>query len=427
MPSYVSPFTGDVIQQTDVTYYALNFSANTQLYWPSVLSGSQVPASRIMDCTPSTSGLTVFLPDALQGSNGIDILFRNFGSQTFYVAQYGGSGSVAIAPGISKYFYLSDNSTDAGVWQNVTFGAGTSSADAASLAGAGLSAIAGRLAVTQSVQVSSSSPTITDASRAKTFVWNGGNGSFTLPNATTLSAGWWIGFRNSGTGTLNLVTVGGSYINGAANVTANPGNSGFIFYQESTGNFYTIGLQTPTNVTFTSAVYDVDNITGSTLSLVSFAPIIQTYVSLSGTRTTPLEVILPATTALYILINDTTTTVYDISFAISGSSATPTVLAPGQIITALSDGNQLIILSQNSSTYFYGADGSAALPTFSFLSDTITGMYLASTGVLGLTANGANIMTLDGSTPSSPQISTPASISTSQTINAQGGVLGGTF
>jgi hypothetical protein len=427
MPSYVSPFTGDVVQQTDVTYYALAFSANTQLYWPLVLNGAQVPASRIMDCTPSTSGLTVFLPDASQGSTGIDILFRNFGSQTFYVAQYGGSGSVAIPAGVSKYFYLSDNTTQAGVWQNVTFGTGTSSADAATLAGAGLAAISGQLAVTQSVQVSSSSPTINDASRAKTYVWSGGNGTFTLPNPTGLSAGWWIGFRNSGTGTLNLVTVGGALINGAANVTANPGNSGFIFYQESTGNFYTIGLQTPTNVTFTSAVYDVDNIIGPTLSLVSFAPIIQTYVSLSGTRTTPLEVILPATTALYILINDTTTTLYDISFAISGSSATPTVLAPGQIITALSDGNQLIILSQNSSTYYYGADGSAALPTFSFLSDTTTGMYLLSAGVLGLTANGANILTLDGSTPSTPAISSVASISTSKTVTAEGGVLGGTF
>jgi hypothetical protein len=427
MPTYVSPFTGDVVQQTDVTYYALNFSANTQLYWPSVLNGTQVPASRIMDCTPSTSGLTVFLPNASQGANGIDILFRNFGSQTFYVAQYGGSGSVAIAPGVSKYFYLSDNSTDAGVWQNVTFGTGTSSADAASLAGAGLAAISGKLAVTQNVLVSSAAPTINDASRAKTYVWTGGNGVFTLPNPTTLSAGWWIGFRNNGTGTLALATLGGALVNGVSNVAANPGNSGFIFYQESVGAFYTIGLQTPTNVTFTSAVYDVDNIVGPTLSLVSFAPIIQTYVSLSGTRTTPLNVILPATTALYILVNDTTTVLYDITFTVSGAPSPSLTLAPGSIVTALCDGNQLIILSQNSSTYYYGADGSASLPTFSFLSDTTTGMYLSSTGVLGLTANGASILTLDGSVPSTPNITTPATISTSKTITAEGGVLGGTF
>jgi len=427
MPSYVSPFTGDVVQQTDVTYYALDFSANTQLYWPSVLNGSQVPASRIMDCTPSTSGLTVFLPNASQGSNGIDILFRNFGSQTFFIAEFGGSGSSSIAPGESKYYYLSDNTTDAGVWQNVTFGTGTSSADAASLAGAGLAAISGKLAVSQTPITSSSSPTITDASRANTFVWTGGNGVFTLPLSSTLSAGWWVGFRNNGTGTLTLTPATGELINKSVNVSVPPNGSGFIFYQQSTGEFYTIGLQTPSNVTFTSAVYDVDNIIGPTLSLVTFAPVIQTYVSLSGTRTTSLEVILPATTALYILINDTTTVLYDILFSISGSLASPTVLAPGSIITALSDGNQLIILSQSSAVYFYGADGSAALPTFSFLSDTSTGMYLDATGSLGFTANGANILTLDNTIPSTPLISTTAEIATSGVVTATSGILGGTF
>ena len=421
MPSYVSPFTGDVVQQTDVTYYALNFSTNTQLYWPLVLNGDQVPASRIMDCTPSTTGLTVFLPNAAQGANGIDILFRNFGSQTFYVAQYGGSGSVAIAPGVSKYFYLSDNSTEAGVWQNVTFGTGTSSADAATLAGAGLAAISGKLAVTQDVQVSASSPTITDLSRAKTFVWTGGNGTFTLPNTTTLSAGWWIGFRNNGTGTLALATTSGQLVNDTTNVTINPGDSGFIFLQTSTGEYYTIGLQTPSNVTFSSAVYDVDNIVGPTLSLVTYAPIIQTYVSLSGVRVTPLNVVLPATTALYILINDTTTSLYDITFTVSGNSSPSLTTAPGDIVTALCDGNTIIILSQNSSTFFYGANGSALLPTFSFLSDTTTGMYLNSTGILGLTANSTNMMLLDNSTPSSPTVTTQAN------FTATGGIDGGVF
>lgn len=421
MPSYVSPFTGDVVQQTDVTYYPLNFSVNTQLYWPSVLNGTQVPASRIMDCTPSTTGLTIFLPNAAQGANGIDILFRNFGSDTFYIAQYGGSGSSSIAPGESKYYYLSDNSTEAGVWQNVTFGTGTSSADAASLAGAGLAAISGKLAVTQFPLTSSSSPTITDASRAQTFVWTGGNGVFNIPVSTTLSAGWWIGFRNNGTGSIVLTPNTGERINKLVNVSVPPGGSGFIFYQQSTNEFYTIGLQTPSNVTFTSAVYDVDNIIGPTLSLVTFAPVIQTYVSLSGTRTTPLTVILPATTALYILINDTSTTLYDINFSISGSVAAPTVLAPGSIITALSDGNQLIILSQSSSVYFYGADGSASLPTFSFLTDTSTGMYLSAAGILGLTANGVSMMLLDNSTPSNPQITTQANFA------ATGGIDGGIF
>jgi hypothetical protein len=421
MPTYVSPFTGDVVQQTDVTYYQLEFSEDTQLYWPLVLNGTQVPASRIMDCTPSTSDLIVFLPNASQGANGIDILFRNFGSDTFYVEQYGGGGSVAIDPGISIYFYLSDNSTEAGVWQNVTFGAGTSSADAASLAGPGLAAISGKLTTSQTVNTSSSVPTLNNASRTQTYVWTGGNGTWNLPDPTTLNAGWFIGFRNNGTGAISLLPYAGSLINDTTDLTINPQDSGFIFFQSSTGEFYTLGLQTPNNVTFSSAVYDVDSIVGPTLSLVSYAPIIQTYVALSGSRTTDLTVTLPATTQLYILINDTGATTYNINFAISGSGATPTTLAPGNIITALSDGNQLIILAQNSSTYFYAADGSALLPSFSFLNDTTTGMYLTGVGLLNFTANGANMMLIDNSVPASPQISTHAN------FIAEGGIDGGTF
>jgi hypothetical protein len=421
MPTYVSPFTGDVVQQTDVTYYALEFSENTQLYWPLVLNGSQVPASRIMDCTPTAADLIIYLPNAAQGANGIDILFRNFGEETFYVELYGGGGSVAIDPGISLYFYLSDNSTEAGVWQNVTFGAGTSSADAASLAGPGLAAISGKLSTSQTVNTSSSVPTINNASRTQTYVWTGGNGTWNLPDPTTLNAGWYIGFRNNGSGAVSIVPYAGSLINDTTNVTINPQDSGFIFFQSSTGEFYTLGLQTPANVTFSSAVYDVDSIIGPSLSLVSYAPIIQTYVNLSGTRTTDLTVTLPATTQLYILINDTTTTSYNIQFAISGSGASPTVLAPGNIITALSDGNQLIILAQNSSTYFYAADGSALLPSFSFLSDTSTGMYLTGVGLLNFAANGANMMLIDNSVPANPKIETPAN------FTATGGIDGGTF
>jgi hypothetical protein len=171
---------------------------------------------------------------------------------------------VSIPAGVSKYFYLSDNSTSAGVWQNVTFGAGTSSADAASLAGNGLVALSGKLNTTQNVVEVSSTPSITDASRAATFVWTGGNGTFTLPTAASLTTGWYIAFRNNGTGAITITPQGTSTIDSLANITINPAESGFIVFQESSGNFFTVGLSVPSNVTFTSATYDVDSIVGNT-------------------------------------------------------------------------------------------------------------------------------------------------------------------
>lgn len=421
MPTYVSPFTGDVVQQTDVTYYALNFSTNQSLHWPATVNPPEVPAARIMDCTPSTSGLSISLPPGGQGSVGTDILFRNFGAVSFVVVDFSGDSSVIVEPSESIYFYLSDNSTEDGLWQNVTFGTGTSSADAATLQGDGLTTLAGKLAVTQDPVTISSTPTITDADRAETLVWIGGNGTFTLPDVADLSAGWWIGFRNNGTGALTIIGTGASQINNQPNITVNPGESGILMYQLTTGNFFTVGLATPSNVTFTSATYDVDAVVGSTFSLVSYAPIIQTYVALSGTRTTDLNVTLPATTQLYILVNDTGAVLYNVTFQISGSSQTPIPLGPGTVATVLSDGNFLYVLSQNTTSFYYAADGSAAVPSYSFISDTATGMYLDANNILGLTANGSNIMLLDGTTPGSETVTTPGE------FTALNGIKGGTF
>jgi hypothetical protein len=407
MPTFVSPFTGDVVQQTDVTYFELNFSTNQTLHWPATVNPPEVPAARIMDCTPSTAGLSIALPPGGQGSVGTDIFFRNFGAVAFTVTNSAGGASVSIGAGVSKYFYLSDNSTDTGVWENLTFGTGTSSADAASLQGAGLTTLVGRLATTQAPILVSSTPTINDATRAQTLVWTGGTGTFTIPAANTLTPGWFFNFRNNGNGAVVVIGTGLSQINGKPSLTINPGDSGILMLQSSTGNFFTVGLATPSNVTFTSATYDADAVAGDTFNLVAYAPIIQSYVAVSGSRTTDLNVILPATTQLYILLNETEAP-YAITFQISGSSQTPIAVASGSVVTVLSDGNFLYLLSTNSTSFYYAANGSALAPSFTFLNDTSTGMYLDDDNILGLTANGVNMMLLDNSAPLDPQVSTTA-------------------
>jgi hypothetical protein len=421
MPTFTSPFTGTVVQPTDVSYYALEFDTDQDLYWPAVVNPTQVPAARIMDCTPLEADLHVNLPQGDQGSVGSDILFRNFGSYAFSIVDFSGASSVTINPGESKYFYLSDNSTVDGTWQNVTFGTGTSSADAATLQGYGLTTVNGKLCTTQNVVTVSSPPTLLDSSRAATFVWNNvGTGAFTLPPASSLTAGWFISFRNSGTGTLTIACSGSSSINGQSSINTNPGDSGLIAFQASTGNFFTVGLSTPSNVTFTSATYDVDTIVGATFSLVSYAPIIQTYVALSGTRTTTLDVILPATTQLYIISNNTSSGAYNITFNVSGGTSPDVVLTAGQVATILSDGNTLYVLSQSTTGTFFANDGSASAPSFSFNNDTATGMYLIGTSILGFAANGQEILKLDNSNLSSPQIVTDATFTA-------GLITGGTF
>lgn len=419
MSTFTSPFTGTIVEPTDVSYYALNFTQTTQLYWPAVVNPTQVPASRIMDCSTSVANLQVILPQGNQGSVGSDILFRNTGSVSFSIVDFSGDASVIIGPGKALYYYLSDNSTVDGIWQNITFGAGTSSADAATLQGAGLTTLFGKLAVTANIIEVSGSPTFTDASRANSYVWTSGAGTFTLPTSPSISNGWWIGFRNGGTGTLTITAPGTSKINTLSSIDINPNNSGFIYFEGSSGNYFTIGFAAEVNPTFTSGTYDVDSIVGSSLSLVSFAPNIQNYEALSGTRTTNLTVTLPAITQLYGFVNDTTSGAYTITFKVSGSSSSISLPA-GQVAIVIANGPTLYIISQTTTNIFYGVNGSAGVPTYSFTNDSTSGMYLIGSHILGFSANSIQMLNINNSNTLSPQISTPAAFNAAL-------ISGGTF
>jgi hypothetical protein len=405
MPTYVSPFTGTVVTQTQVSYLNLSISSNTQLYWPSNTPANGYTLARILDVSTATTALSVFLPPANEGTVGADSLIRNTGVDAVTVLNNDSSQSQVIQPGQAWYFYLSDNTTVGGVWQQIQFGTGTSAADANSLAGNGLSVAAGKLQVAQTVVDTLTQPVITNTDVTKTYNWIAGNGTLLMPNTSTLSNGWFINFRNNGTGNLVLQPQGVATINGETSVTTYPGDSGTIMLDTSTGipRFITVGLAAPVTSAFTSATYDVDSVIGPTLSLTNFAPIIQTYVALSGVRTTNLAVELPPITQLYIIVNDSSSG-YSLSFNVTGS-VYPAITVPfGTISTVLSDGNQLFIISQTITGTFFANNGTAANPSYTFTSDTSTGMYLQGAAVLGFSANGTQMLAIDKSISGSPVV-----------------------
>jgi hypothetical protein len=411
MTTYVSPFTGDIVQPTDVSYFSLTFGTNKTLVWPNyaVPGATTVAAARVMDCIATAASLQVFLPNAEQGSVGTDILFRNKGANTFSVVDSTGANAVNIAAGESKYFYLTDNSTSAGTWSNVAFGTGTSSADAASLVGNGLINLAGRLETSTDVIAVSSAPTFNEDSRALAYVWTSGAGTFNLPNPATISNGWFIMVRNGGTGALTIDPYSTQTIDGNSSLIFYPSDSATIVYDETTGNFFTVGLARQTALTYTAATYDVDSIPGSTFSLVTYAPNIQTYDAFSGTRTTNLTVELPAITQLYVVNNQTGSSAYDIIMQISGSLGTTVTVSNNTSVLLLSDGTNLSILSSQSAAGSYLANnGTLGAPAFSFTSDSTTGMYLVGNKHLGLASNNQLMLSVNASNLSNLQVSTPA-------------------
>lgn len=399
MTTFTSPFTGDIVQPTDVSYEAVALSGTLQLYWPQYVNtlGQQVTA-RIMDITAAASSILV-LPDATQASVGEDILIRNVGANAFTVRNFGGLGSFSVPAGSSYYTYLTNNTTTAGVWAQVAFGAGTSYADAATLAGNSTAAILGKLETTIVTNEYSSVPSITEASRSLCLVWTGGLGTWTLPAVSTLSSGWFILVRNNGTGALTINTSSvSSTIDGQVNLTLPLGDSCFICVNQDPAkqDFFTVGRSRPNSLTFSSATYDVDVVSGSTLSLVSNTPIIQRYTALSGTRTTSLLVQLPAVTQVYYMLNDTNQSGYNVTFQVQGSSQTPYALPTGRQAIILSDGNNLYPMLEASVGQYLANRGTAASPAFTFTLDPVTGMYSPNNSQLGFSVSGTNIATMDG-------------------------------
>ena len=74
--SYNSPFTGNVVQPTDVSFRSITLSANLQLEWPINGNATDDYAARIMQVSATTSGLELRMPPANQSSVGNDALIE---------------------------------------------------------------------------------------------------------------------------------------------------------------------------------------------------------------------------------------------------------------------------------------------------------------------------------------------------------------
>jgi hypothetical protein len=389
MTSYVSVFTGDVIQPTDVSYQAFSISANLDLVWPQDGDAAGDYVARIMQISASTSGLFVDMPPANQTSVGTDSLIRNVGANSFTVRDYNGNTIVAVAAGDAKYVYVTSNATAAGTWGVIAFGAGSSSADASTLAGYGLKAISTTLNQSHPVATTSSTFTAGAADRAKNYVWTGGAGSVTLLNATTLGNDWFVMLRNGGTGTLTVTPSSGQLINGSASLVMQVSDSAFICCSGTA--FYTVGLGRTTNFSFSVLAYPITS--GGSPYTLTAAQAQNTIISLTGTLTTPVTINVPAVVQVYYVLNASTGSTVTFTTGIGGSSSS--TLNPSTQAILICDATNVL----NASTVITGGsaitliNGSAAAPSLNFSGDVTTGLYFAA-GDLGFSINGTSEMTL---------------------------------
>lgn len=410
--SYNSPFTGNVVQPTDVSYRSITLSANLQLEWPINGTSTNDAAARIMEVTATTTSLQLRMPPANQSSVGQDAMIRNTGANTFVVYDYAGAHTIISIPaGEARYIYITANPDESGTWGIIAFGIGSSGADAATLAGYGLTAIGATLNQSQPVTTFSSDYTALTSDRASTYVWTGGAGTLTLPLAATLGNNWFMLVRNGGSGTLTVQTTSSQLFNGSTSVILQVGDSCFICCSGTA--FFSVGLGRSTQFNFTQLTKAVS--TGTyTLTATEAANVIQKY---TGTVTGTVTVILPKTIQVYYITNQTSGA-YDIVFTTNTSGAATAIVPAGQQVILLCDSANLL----NASTIAAGAsnitlvNGSVGAPALNFASEGTTGIYRAASGEFNTAILGTLRSTLSAT-----------GLAIVGTGNFTGGVAGGTF
>lgn len=377
--SYNSPFSGTTIQPTDVSYRAVTLTTNTQLQWPVNGTSTTDYAPRIMDVSASSAGLSLWMPPADQTSVGNDALIRNTGANAFTVKDYAGTNTIiVVAPGETKYIYITSNTNNQGTWGNIAFGVGSSAVDAATLAGYGLLATGLTLNQSHPVSTFSVDTTLNNASRASVYVWTGGAGILTLPDAAATGNNWFVLVRNSGTGTLTVDGSGGDLINGSGSVLFQPSDSAVIVCNGV--GFYTVGLGKSTEFAFTQLTKAV---TAGTYTLTSAeaSNVIQKY---TGTLTGNVTIVIPPTVQVYYIQNATDPTP-------NAYTVTVTTGVGGSIAAVISGGNQATLICDsvnvvNANTVVAGGstiallDGTVSTPSLYFGTETNTGVFHGAAG-----------------------------------------------
>lgn len=334
MTVYTSVFGGANIYPSEISYSAITLTDDVVLSWPEETSTNQNLATKIIDVTPSTAGLSIFLPDAMKAGTGETILFNNRGASTFIVKNALGVQVVSIASGTVWQVYLTNNTTQGGSWNILQYGATTSTANASALAGTGIVATGALLSQSVPITEFNSNYTSTLADRAKMFNWTGAAGTFTLPDPAILANNWFVYLRNSGSGAVSADAPGFTAIDGAPFLSFQPGESAIIACDGA--NFYTIGFGQSATFAFDYTVINVPGtgnyaLTGTELNRVAYR--------FTGLLTGNRNIIVPATVQQYWVDNRTTGSY---TFTVKTSGGLGVSIASGQRAILYCDGTDVL-------------------------------------------------------------------------------------
>lgn len=360
-------FGGNTIAPAQLSYTSFEIDTDIVLQWPLNSDPDANFAAQKIDVLATTTNLAVQVPPANDVSTGTDILFRNVGAATFSVNDADGNEIGVVASGEEWYFYITNNETTAGAWASVQFGAGTSTTNAAALAGAGLEAILTTL--NQNLPTTAIngdySPGISD--RATVILSTGGVTVLTPAGPTSLGDGWFVYVINAGSGTLTF-DGDGATVDGATDKVLNPNESAIFFSDGS--NFWTLGYGRSIQSTITAASINLTSeVSPLTLTANQVAAQVQDY---SGTLTGGFTVNY-GTGVGYWFVRNNTSGAFNLTLRVNGSDA-GVIVPQGSYSIVRSNGSNMAIA-------FTAASGTVSQVN---TGTGLTGGPITSTGTISL-------------------------------------------
>lgn len=381
MNGFTDVFGSQTLPTAEPSYRSLTLISDQRLAWAFQSDGSLPELASVMKVVAS-SGNSLILPDARDQSVGYGFLVRNSGSHALRLKDFSLGTVGTLAPGVSYFVYLVDNSTASGTYDFLTFGAGTSMADSASLIGAGIKAMGASLNQSHPTQTYSTTQTITSAHRAQLVVFNGGSVTVNLTSSSILGDDFFFLLKNQGTGTLTIDPAGSETVDGQLTFTVQPGES--LMLCCSASSWYTIGYGRSLVYQFTQLVKDVS--AGGSFTLTS-AEAGNKLITFSGNPSGGVTVNIPAVVAVYYLSN-TLSTSQSVTFKTAAGSGVG--VPQGARIIAMCDGvNVVSAQSVQANSSISLIDGTSSTPSLNFSSATNTGIYKQGANGLGITVAGS--------------------------------------
>jgi hypothetical protein len=354
--------------------------------------------------------LTITLPNAQKAGVGETILFNNQGSNIFIVKDAGGTQVVSLNPGELWQIYLTSNSSSAGTWESLQYGATTSNANASALAGTGIVAVGALLSQSVPSSSISSNYSLLTTDRARMFIWtSSGAGTITLPAASALggsTAGWFFYLRNSGGGAIVITPQGSNKINSLSSLSLQPNDSAIVACI-STSEFCTIGLGKSAIFAFDYTSIDVSGSGNYTLGALSSSELNKIAYTFTGTLTGNRTIIVPTTIQQYWVGNSTAVSAYTLTVKTSAGLGVQVGTGTRRILYC--NGTDVVVADLNASS--------------------LTVPVLVSQGGTGATASGTALVNLGGGTTGiSVFQSATASVAYAALGVAPSGIIdGGTF